>query len=249
MLGIRKKTPAPVIYRTPPGELSALYADMLQQPHLLIAGATGSGKSVAVNGLLYTASYRPPGDQLGGAWWILIDPKRVELIQWRQLPHVIRYASEPEEMTAALAYGLCILEYRYRQMQLERLRLFPGGDVFIIIDEYADLILTAKNAVVPLMQRITQLGRAAKVHLIICTQCPLKAVIDTPIKCNFDARLALRTRSAQDSRNITGRAGCELLPRYGVGLYMTPEKEQLTQIPMIPENALSARVDWWISQK
>lgn len=108
---------------------------------------------------------------------------------------------------------------------------------------------TNKKQVQPLIQRLAQVGRAAGVHIILATQCPLAKVIPTEIKVNFDARIALRTRSAQDSRNILGETGCELLPRYGQGYYMTPEGVTLYNIPMIPEEELSARVHWWMGQQ
>ena len=95
------------------------------------------------------------------------------------------------------------------------------------------------------MQRLAQIGRAANVHIIAATQCPLAAVIPTPIKVNFDARVALRTRSAQDSRNILGVKGCELLPRYGQGYYMTPDGLTLYNIPMQPQEDINALVKYW----
>ena len=85
-------------WRTPPGQVYSLYRDMLKQPHLLIAGATGSGKSVVINGLVYTAMYDSPA----AVQFILIDPKRVELVDYKPLPHTLMYASEPGEMVEAL---------------------------------------------------------------------------------------------------------------------------------------------------
>lgn len=236
-------------WTTPAGTRYTLYKDMLAQPHLMVAGATGSGKSVVVNALIYTALFCAPTDEKGGVQFIMIDPKRVELVAYKGLPHTLRYASEPAEMVRALQYAMELTEGRYRTMQRQGVRKWEGGQVYVVIDEFADLMTTNKKQVQPLIQRLAQVGRAAGVHIILATQCPLAKVIPTEIKVNFDARVGLRTRSAQDSRNILGVTGCELLPRYGQGYYMTPEGVQLYNIPMIPEEELSARVKWWTDQR
>lgn len=228
-------------WRTPPGQVYSLYRDMLKQPHLLIAGATGSGKSVVINGLVYTAMYDSPA----AVQFILIDPKRVELVDYKPLPHTLMYASEPGEMVEALEKAMEITESRYKAMQRQRVKKYPGGALYVIIDELADLMTTARRQVQPLIQRPAQVGRAANVHIIAATQCPLATVIPTPIKVNFDSRVALRTRSAQDSRNILGLTGCELLPRYGQGYYMTPDGLKLYNIPMQPQEDINALVKYW----
>ena len=228
-------------WRTPPGQVYSLYRDMLKQPHLLIAGATGSGKSVVINGLVYTAMYDSPA----AVQFILIDPKRVELVDYKPLPHTLMYASEPGEMVEALEKAMEITESRYKAMQRQRVKKYPGGALYVIIDELADLMTTARRQVQPLIQRLAQVGRAANVHIIAATQCPLATVIPTPIKVNFDSRVALRTRSAQDSRNILGLTGCELLPRYGQGYYMTPDGLTLYNIPMQPQEDINALAKYW----
>ena len=230
-------------WHTPAGPVSRLYRNMLSQPHLLIAGATGSGKSVVINGMMYTALYNAPCD----AEFILVDPKRVELVKYARLPHVVKYATEPDDMIAALDAALAITEKRYKAMAKERVTRYTGADLYIVIDELADLMTTNKKAAQPRLQRLAQIGRAARVHIIAATQCPLATVIPTAISVNFDARVALRTRNAQDSRNILQRTGCELLPRYGQGYYMTPEGIALWNIPMIPENDLSRMINYWTS--
>lgn len=237
-------------WTTPGGEVSTLYRSMLEQPHLMVAGATGSGKSVVINGLIYTALSNFPHtiDNPKSAGFILIDPKRVELAQYKNLPHCIRYASEPTDMVQALRKAMEITERRYKAMQKAGERKYTGGHVYVIIDEFADLMTTNKKQVLPLVQRLAQIGRAANVHIILATQCPLSKVIPTEVKVNFDCRVALRTRSAQDSRNILGVTGCELLPRYGQGYYMTPEGVELYHIPMTPPEEITARVKWWEGQ-
>lgn len=232
------------MYKTwtlPQGRYCTLYADMLRQPHLLIAGATGSGKSVVVNGLLYTALYRCPDD----VQFVMVDPKRVELIDYKPLPHTLYYASEPDNMITALQKALSVTEDRYKVMQRAHVKKYAGGAVYVIIDELADLMTTARKKVQPLLQRLCQIGRAANVHVIAATQCPLASVIPTPIKVNFDARVGLRTRCAQDSRNILGVTGCEQLPRYGQGYYMTPAGLTLYSLPMYPQEDINKLLEYW----
>lgn len=233
------------IWKTPAGQSPVLYDNMLAQPHLLIAGATGSGKSVAINGIMHSALFNSPA-KVG---FILIDPKRVELCEYKRLPHTLYYASEPQEMVRALEYAIGITETRYKAMQRQGKRKFDGSDIYVIIDELADLMTTNKRQVQPLLQRLCQIGRACKLHVIAATQCPLASVLTTPVKVNFDARLGLRTRSAQDSRNILGYAGLETLPRYGQGVYMTPDEDELYNIPMIPDNERQRLIDYWTHTK
>lgn len=186
--------------------VNSIYYDMVQQPHLMIAGATGSGKSVLVNQLLNTLlSYSTPG-------LIIIDCKGVELSEYRGYKSTLCYADSPAQAVKALGYAIDIMQDRYRQIQAAGIKKWTGADIYIIIDEFADLMTTSKKAVQPLIQRLAQLGRAAKIHIILCTQCPLRDIIPTAIKCNFDSRIALRTATAQDSRNIIGIPGAESLP-------------------------------------
>lgn len=238
----------PKTWTSPAGQYYELYKDMLAQPHLMIAGATGSGKSVVINALMYTALRCFPFDTAKGAQFILIDPKRVELAKYRSLPHVLAYASEPDAMLSALHYAIGITESRYKSMQKAGEYKYSGGHVYVIIDEFADLMTTDRRHVQPIIQRLAQIGRAANVHIILATQCPIAKVIPTEIKVNFDARVGLRTRSAQDSRNILGVSGCELLPRYGQGYYMNPEETTLYSLPMISDKDIATRVKWWTDQ-
>ena len=222
-----------------------LYEDLLEQVHVMIAGATGSGKSVVINGMLTTALYRNPKE----VQFILIDPKRVELIEYADLPHTVCYASEPEEMLEALQMAMEITEARYREMQAQRIRKYQGGDLYVVIDELADLLTTQKKQVLPLLQRLAQIGRAARVHLLVATQCPLSSILDTSVKCNFDVRIALRTRSRQDSRNIMDAAGCEALPRFGKAYYVKPEGTDLIDVPMLPDDERESLIDYWIEMR
>ena len=232
-------------WKTPGGMTYNLFTDMAKQTHLLVAGATGSGKSVVVNGIINTILRTCTPNN---AQFILIDPKRVELSPYRHLPHTICYASEPEDMISALQYAMTICDKRYIEMQRRSERKYSGGDIYVIIDEWADLMTTNKRAAAPLVQRLAQIGRASKVHVILCTQTPVAKIIPTEIKCNFDSRVGLRTRSAQDSRNILGHSGLEMLPLYGQGVYMTPYGETLYYIPYIDDNEQIRVIEHWNKQ-
>lgn len=241
-------------YTTPSGRIPGIYDNILKQTHVMVAGATGSGKSVVLNGLIYAALYRFPHDANSpkNVGLILIDNgKGVEFIDYKDLPHTLRYAYTLEESISALEYGLAIARKRFEDMRNKRLKTYDGGDVYILIDEFASLILNGEKKVSNLVQDIAQLGRAAKVHIILATQCPLAEVLPTRIKVNFDAQLGLRTRSSQDSRNILGCSGCELLPRYGQGFYMIPDftKPELYNIPMVEQADIDRIVQHWMRQK
>ena len=218
-----------------------LYVDMLRQSHILIAGATGSGKSVAINSLISTSLYKGPDK----VQFILIDPKRVELSDYKSLPHTIAYASEPDTMVTALEIAMQITETRYKVMQRAGIKKYTGAHVYVIIDELADLMTTNKKQVMPLIQRLCQIGRAAGISVIAATQCPLTSIIPTPIKVNFDAKLALRTVCAQHSRNIMDCTGCETLPRYGKAFYVTPDYNDIVTVPMVEESETKALIAYW----
>lgn len=232
---------------TPGGSAPRLCLDILAQPHVLIAGSTGSGKSVLINSVIYTALYAAPTQKQ----FILIDPKRVELVQYRDLPHSIIYASEPEQIAAALGAAVEIMESRYKRMQAAGQKETSAPDIYVIIDELADLFTTQKRETTPLIARLAQLGRAARIHLIAATQRPTKDIINGQIKVNLDSRIALRCPTAQDSRNIINIKGAETLPRYGYGYYYTPETMQpiKVNIPYTSADQIAERVQWWTKQK
>lgn len=240
-----------MIVASPSGKAYRLFLDALDQPHLLIAGATGSGKSVIENGLIHHLLYRLPGDQPGRAELILIDPKRVELIRYKDMPHTLLYTSNPDEFPGALRAALRLTEDRYKTMQRRRELSYSGGDLYIFIDEWADLMATSKREVLPTVQRLAQIGRAAKVHVVLCTQSPIAKIIPTEVKVNFDARFGLRTRSAQDSRNIIGVNGCETLPRYGQCYFMSPDTfgPELYEVPCVTPAQIEAQINHWYDQR
>lgn len=232
-------------WKTPGGTAAAVCLDMLEQPHLLIAGSTGSGKSVLINSLIYTALYKSPNRYQ----FILIDPKRVELVDYKPLPHTISYSSEMADILEALQTAIDLMENRYKAMQRQRIKKSNAADIYIIIDEYADLIIQAKKQVERYIMRLSQLGRAANIHLILATQRPTRDIITGAIKVNLDSRVALRCPSPVDSRNIIDVKGAEALPRYGYGYYRTAAGLKLVSIPMIDPKDIASRVKWWRAQK
>ena len=228
--------------RTPGGTYPVIYENMTQQTHLLIAGKTGSGKSVVINGIIYTLlTSRFPSQ----CQFIFLDPKRVELVQYKNLPHCILYASEPGQPASALKTALDITESRYKTMQRKRVKKYQGGALYVIIDELADLMTTDRKNIVPALQRLAQIGRAANIHIIAATQCPLSKIIPTEIKVNFDSILGLKTATRQHSRNIIDCPGCEQLPPYGYGYYITPAGFTLEKLPLVPDKELQRVVNAW----
>ena len=235
------------MYKTPAGKYYTLFSDMLKQNHLLIAGTTGSGKSVIINGIISTALYTSPAE----TQFILIDPKMTELVEYKHLPHVITYATEPVCMRNALQLAINITMKRAAYMQKKRLKIFDGSNIYVVIDELADLLTVdaIKRDCKRLLQRLCQIGRACRVHVIGATQRPTNDVIGNAITVNMDARVALRTRNAQESRNIIGLNGCEQLPKYGKGYYMTADGITLYNIPYIDDATRAKLVQYWEKHK
>jgi S-DNA-T family DNA segregation ATPase FtsK/SpoIIIE len=181
---------------------------------------------------------------------MLIDPKRVELSEYRKLPHTISYASEHDDIIKLLQSAVTLMERRYKEMQRKRLKLYEGKHLYIIFDEFGDLMTTSKKQVEPLIIRLAQLGRAAKIHLILATQNPSRQTITAGIKVNIVSSVALRCREPIESRMILGVKGAELLPRYGHGYYFTPEHTtpQLVPIPLTSDEEINQRIAHWVNQ-
>lgn len=216
-----------------------VFDTILDQSHTLIAGCTGAGKSVTLNGIVYTILQRNPAQ----TQMVLMDPKIVELSWYKHTPHCLGYASDITEIIQLLQDCINRIQARYDYMESRQLRLYDGSDVYIIIDELADLMTVAKKQVAPLLQRITQIGRAAKYHCIIATQCALASVtLPTPIKINLDCRLGLRLQTSTDSRNVIGKTGCEALPKYGKGYLVSAGMLSLVTIPHIDESELKRMI-------
>lgn len=239
-------------YRTPAGEYVQLYRDMLDAGHLLIAGAQGSGKSTVITGLIHTALFHSPLS----CKMILVDPKRVDLVEYSRLPHVLRYATQPEQIAEALRYALAVMESRFDDMARRRLKEFDGAQLLVVIDEVADLMTDTHNkrTFSPMIQRLVQLGRAARVTVIMASQICLASVISTPIKANFASRLALRTATAQDSRNIIDMKGAETLPNprtdgKAYGVWRNGCEVNVWNLPRYDEAERARLIAYWSDKK
>ena len=212
--------------------------------NVLIAGMAGAGKSVIINGMINSILYT--SDHV----MALVDPKRVELSFYKDMPHTGLFATEPYEIEDLLKKCMRIIDKRTEEMKEQHKRFYDGPRLHIFIDEMADLMLTSKTAA-DHIQRIAQLGRAANVQLVCATQCPLASVIPTRIQVNFGVIIGLHTRNAQDSRNIIGTAGCERLPKYGKALiqYLEEVEPKEVNIPMIPESEIDKIINYRLEQK
>lgn len=241
----------PKYYVKPEVDYFTLYDDMAKQAHLLIAGQTGSGKSVTINGIIYTLlRHTPQTVQL-----ILIDPKKTELLDYSRLPHTIQYAATNSEIISALTAARDIMQSRFSEMARKHERIYTGGsDVYVIIDELAQLTLTLKKQTVPLLQEILQLGRAARVHIIAASQNPIIQVIPTVLKVNFTGIVALKTLTKQHSRNILGIPGCEEFPSpriagKALGYYLDGCEIKLYQMPMQSSDSIRKLCEYWSDEK
>lgn len=234
---------------TPAGRIYSPYKDMLNQPHMLIAGATGSGKSVLINGLISTAIYKSPAE----TQFILLDPKTTELHQWARVPHCISYSYEPSDMIKSLRRAIEIMENRLKHLHSVGERIWTGSQIYIVIDELADLLTTNKAETVPLLQRICQLGRAAGMHCIAATQCILAAVLPTQIRVNFTSIVCLRTATKRQSVFIVDHPGAELFPsprESGKALAYYRNGADLTklQLYMVPDSEQARLITHWTSR-
>lgn len=198
-------------------EAPTLFVDILQQSHTLIAGQTGSGKSVMLNGILTTACKQ------GNNWFILVDPKRVELCDYKNMPTVLAYANTSTETVRALGKAIDIMEQRYREMELQGIKQYEGDPILVVIDELADLLISADcKQIKKQLQTLTALGRAARVKCIVATQQPSRKMLPAELTLNFPSRVALHCQTAIESRQIINVKGAEDLPMYGICLYLRP---------------------------
>ncbi len=206
-------------------------ADLSTMPHMLIAGATGSGKSVMINALLTSLLYRNSPNDLK---LILVDPKRVELSLYNDIPHLLTpVIAEPEKCISALKWAVAEMESRYKLLESVQNRNIteynkahsdaPLPYIVIVIDEMADLMIVAAAEVESLIVRLAQMARAIGIHLVLATQRPSVNVITGTIKANIPARLAFSVASQIDSRTILDQMGAEKLLGKGDMLFMSPD--------------------------
>ncbi|MCO6449192.1 MAG: hypothetical protein J5I90_00260 [Caldilineales bacterium] len=234
----------------------AVAVDLSGLPHLLIAGATGSGKSVALNSIICALLFNNGPDVVK---FILVDPKRVELPGYNGIPHLIApVVTDPQHAEGALTWLLITMDERYRMfsevgvrnIQSYNRKVKPSERLpynILIVDELADLMVTAPDSIETKLVRLAQMARATGIHLVIATQRPSVDVVTGLIKANFPARLAFSVTSQIDSRVILDTPGADKLLGRGDGLLMTPDSAKLQRIQgcFVSDSEISALVKWW----
>jgi len=240
-------------------------ADLATMPHLLIAGSTGAGKSVGMNVMLTSILYRSTPDDVR---LILIDPKRLELGMYEDIPHLLTpVVVDPKQASNALRWAVREMEERYKtlaavgvrnieqfnrnaQAAVEAKEMMPNGDapkrlpfIVVVIDELADLMMVAGNEVEESIARLAQMARAVGIHLILATQRPSVDVITGLIKANMPSRISFRVQSKIDSRTILDANGAEQLLGRGDMLFLPPASSRFIRLhgPYISEQE-SARL-------
>jgi S-DNA-T family DNA segregation ATPase FtsK/SpoIIIE len=223
--------------------------NLVQMPHLLIAGATGSGKSVGIHTIILSILYKARPDEVK---FLLIDPKRVEMPIYRDIPHLYNpcvsasqadIITNPREASVALKKLVIVMEERYEKFAKLMVRnieeynskmIETSGEkefyIVVIIDELADLMLIVQKEIEDSIQRLAQMARAVGIHLILATQRPSVNVITGVIKANFPARLSFQTTSKIDSRVILDTLGAEALMGKGDMLFLPPGEARPTRL-------------------
>ena len=238
-----------------------IVGDMTKMPHLLIAGATGQGKSVCINALIASMLMQKTPAQLR---LMLIDPKRVEMSAYNGLPHLmVPVLVEPHQAAAALRWAVAEMDRRYKLLSAIGVRNIQGYNekavvssakplpyVVIVVDELADLMMVAAGEVEELICRIAQLARAVGIHLIVATQRPSTDIITGLIKANIPSRIAFAVGSQVDSRVILDSGGAEKLLGRGDMLYQPVDAGQPARIQgaFVSDKEVDAIVGWWKAQ-
>jgi S-DNA-T family DNA segregation ATPase FtsK/SpoIIIE len=235
----------------------AVVADLTAMPHLLIAGATGSGKSVCLHTVIASLLFQNTPDTLR---LVLVDPKRVEFSRYGRLPHLVgKVVTEIPDLLGALKWAAGRMDHRYRLFAERRVRDLasynarsPAGEaplpvLAIVIDELADPMLIAPEDTEPLIMRLAQLGRATGIHLVVATQRPSTDVVTGVIKANFPARIAFAVASGTDSRVILDNTGAESLLGRGDMLFQAPDasRPRRAQGTFVADEDLNRLVAFW----
>ena len=235
-------------------------ADLGKMPHLLIAGATGSGKSVCMKAIIATFLLHATPDDIR---FLMIDPKRVELVAFNKIPHLLSpVIIDTDKAVATLRWLAKEMDQRYDRLaevgarDIESYNKNPRVDkplsyLLLIIDELAELMMTAPEEVERTICRLAQLARATGIHLIIATQRPSVDVVTGLIKANFPARISFSVASQVDSRTILDTVGAEKLLGQGDMLFLPPDapKPRRLQGSFISEPEIERLVSFWISQR
>ena len=205
-----------------------IVGDLAAMPHLLIAGTTGSGKSVCINTIILSLLYKYTPEKCN---LILIDPKMLELSAYEGIPHLLcPVITESRKATAALGWAVKEMESRYKLMTSVGVKNIDGYNskhkkhmpyIVVIVDEMSDLILISGKEIENYIQRLSQMARAAGIHIIMATQRPSVDVITGTIKANFPTRISFQVSSKIDSRTILGEQGAEQLLGKGDMLFMS----------------------------
>uniref|UniRef100_A0A832GKE9 DNA translocase FtsK n=1 Tax=Caldimicrobium thiodismutans TaxID=1653476 RepID=A0A832GKE9_9BACT len=228
-------------------------ADLCKMPHLLIAGSTGSGKSIFIHSAILSFIYKSTPEEIR---FLMIDPKRIELSIYDGIPYLLHpVVLEPKLATSALRWAVQEMERRYslfEELAVRNLESYNKGFeeklpyIVIIIDELADLMVVASKEVETLLTRLAQMARASGIHLIVATQRPSVDVITGLIKVNFPARISFQVTSKVDSRTILDTQGAERLLGAGDMLFMPPGTSHLQRIhaPYVSEKEVKKVVEY-----
>tara|TARA_B100000902_G_C27311713_1_gene918821 strand:+ start:1278 stop:3401 length:2124 start_codon:yes stop_codon:yes gene_type:complete len=225
---------------------SPIVRDLASMPHLLIAGTTGSGKSVCINTIILSLLYRHTPDKCK---FILIDPKMLELSTYEGIPHLLcPVITEAKKAASVLGWVVKEMESRYRLMTREGVRNIDGYNtkhklpmpyIVVVVDEMSDLMLVAGKEIENYIQKLSQMARAAGIHIIMATQRPSVDVITGTIKANFPTRISFQVTSKIDSRTILGEQGAEQLLGKGDMLYMSSANKIVRiHAPFVSDNEI-----------
>ena len=223
-----------------------IVGDLASMPHLLIAGTTGSGKSVCINTIILSLLYRHTPEKCK---FILIDPKMLELSTYEGIPHLLcPVITEAKKAASVLGWVVKEMESRYRLMTKEGVRNIDGYNakhklpmpyIVVVVDEMSDLMLVAGKEIENYIQKLSQMARAAGIHIIMATQRPSVDVITGTIKANFPTRISFQVTSKIDSRTILGEQGAEQLLGKGDMLYMSSANRIIRiHAPFVSDNEI-----------